>query len=109
MRAVEQNTNAAYGTSTRRETKKDDKKDTGNKTKGDSCSKDNDYGSYRPKEQFERIIEKKVCAKCFKDDHKLNASNALCKDKKKTPFSVFESLFIVHEADDGGVSLKAQS
>jgi hypothetical protein len=107
MRAVEQNTNAAYSTSTRRETKKDNKKDTGNKTKGDSRSKDDDYSNYRPKEQFKRIIEKKVCAKCFKDDYKSNASNALCKDKKKTLFSVFESLFMVHEADDGSVSLKA--
>jgi hypothetical protein len=107
MRVVEQNTNAAYGISTCYKTKKDNKKDTGNKTKGDSCSKDDNYSSYCPKEQFKRIIEKKVCAKCFKDDYKLNASNALCKDKKKTLFSVFKSLFIVHKANDSSVSLKA--
>jgi hypothetical protein len=48
-----------------------------------------------------------VCTKCFKDNYKLNASNALYKDKKKTLFSVFKSLFIVYKANDSSVSLKA--
>jgi hypothetical protein len=48
-----------------------------------------------------------VCAKCFKDNYKLNASNALCKNKKKTLFSIFKSLFIVYKANDSSVSLKA--
>jgi hypothetical protein len=50
MRVVEQNTNTVYSTSTYCKTKKDNKKNIGNKTKGDSCSKDNNYSSYYPKE-----------------------------------------------------------
>jgi hypothetical protein len=48
-----------------------------------------------------------VCAKYFKDNYKLNASNALYKDKKKTLFSIFKSQFIVYKANNSSVSLKA--
>ena len=115
MRAVEQNTAAAYGGSnalSRRndnrsvEKKEEDKKKS---KKGNSGrDKDDEYGLYRPKEQFERIMQKKVCAKCFKADHKSNDPNPPCKDKKKTPFSVFETLFVVNEEDDEE-TLKDQS
>jgi hypothetical protein len=52
-------------------------------------------------------LEKKVYTKYFKDNYKLNTSNALYKDKKKTLFSVFKSLFIVYKANNSSVSLKA--
>lgn len=113
MRAVEQSAAAAYGTNTnpsrRNESKSTDAKKEEEKKKGKKAGgrdKDDEYGSYRPKEQFERIIQKKVCAKCFKSDHKFNDPAAPCKDKKKTPFSVFESLFVVDEDEE---ALKAKS
>jgi hypothetical protein len=48
-----------------------------------------------------------VYTKYLKDNYKLNAPNALCKDKKKTLFSIFKSLFIVYKANNSSISLKA--
>jgi hypothetical protein len=94
MRAVEFNNAAAYGTERRnRDTrgggKRDTKKDA---SKPGSRSQNDEYGSWRPKEEFAKIMAKKVCAKCFKSGHRPTDKDAPCRRQKKKPFSAFEDL-----------------
>jgi hypothetical protein len=116
MRAIKQSAAAAYSTNapSRRSdgkplNKKEEDKKKGKKGLG-RRDKDNKYSSYRPKEQFNRIVAKKVYAKYFKSNYKLNNATAPCKDKKKTLFSVFKSLFIVNKEDkEDAATLKGRS
>jgi hypothetical protein len=81
MRAVEFNNAAAYGTERRdRDTrggKRDSKKDKDSTKPG--CLQNDEYGSWRLKEEFAKIMAKKVCAKCFESGHRPTDKDAPCR------------------------------
>ena len=79
LRQLEKDIAAAYGQGQKE--KRRDGRDTKSDRSGKS-SRDNNY--HRPKEQFNVIMKKKLCARCLKPGHLPSDQNAPCDGKKMT-------------------------